>query len=1084
MSGDYSRFTFDPVKRYSGVLMQQGRVQLDSDWNEEVDILRRRIRTLSLDAMGPVGVPYLSLPDSFLIGLVAGPPSDLSIEPGRLYVDGLVAEVFEQEGATYLNQPFYPDPPPLPNGDSVVYLDVWDREVTYIEDPELLDVALGGADTTARRQTVWQLRVEPRENAECGMPVGEEPSAGRLTTEAVTPPAPDDPCLLPPESGYRGLENRLYRVEVHEGGPLGAATFKWSRDNASIVSAVTAIAVAGGNTTLTVNRIGRDEVMRFRIGDWVEVTDDHRELMGEPGDMALIVDLDEANRQIVVDRALPAPGHRAFGANAAELAERHTRIKRWDQTASTNAIDGDGLISVTAGPIDIEEGIRVSFSTATAGGSFRVGDYWTFWARTATASIETLNSAPPRGVIHHYVQLAAITDLGGANEHVRDCRPPKPSGEGCCTVVVHPGESIQEAIDALPPEGGCVCLKAGIHEVNATIEIARSRVTLEGECPGAIVRSNQAAPALRIGTNAANIRVSTIQFEALDAEQAPQAVIHIIGSYDVALEDCGIVTMAPQKFVGVRIVRSDDVCIERCLIKRVQMGIWAEDYCHELSILRNEISLAWIQLPDVPTHIEEGSGTACILVQNSPSACRVEDNILSGALFGVVLNDNALVGGIPQSLSTGSLVSGNFISGAKTFPNSDDRTVLIDVASDLTTVKNNHLVYFFQSNTGIKVTGSECLVSENILLSQSQEVEEEGPIAIQVGHQEEGQEVQVIRCAVQGNVIYGYQHGVVALGVEDIQIAGNFISADSFSQAFAILLNSVRNGSIRENQIRFMHGVTSTEGRLNRITGNVLTDAASGVSLRNEWEFTVSENSMDRPAMWGAVASLVMGRGVFIENRINGAGYQNPIAMGIASLFHMGELHVESNEIMDTGNAVDGKGASRSYGIFGELILEARIESNLVTCTDLSTRDPEREDRALRMRGFYELSVTDDFTIGWPIQIISNKFVGTGRTALVELLQFALNLGSMTLRVRFERVNFDHNYCMHLASPEMKEAATVLLTGRRGIVMGNHIKATNRAIASVDFMGMPGPFIGNVTTSGARNHADFPVPEADFNMLG
>ncbi len=42
MSGDYTRFTFDPLKRYSGVLMQQGRVQLDSDWNEEIDILRRR----------------------------------------------------------------------------------------------------------------------------------------------------------------------------------------------------------------------------------------------------------------------------------------------------------------------------------------------------------------------------------------------------------------------------------------------------------------------------------------------------------------------------------------------------------------------------------------------------------------------------------------------------------------------------------------------------------------------------------------------------------------------------------------------------------------------------------------------------------------------------------------------------------------------------------------------------------------------------------------------------------------------------------------------------------------------------------
>ena len=36
MKGGFSRFTFDPTKHYAGVLHQQGRVLLDSDWNEEV----------------------------------------------------------------------------------------------------------------------------------------------------------------------------------------------------------------------------------------------------------------------------------------------------------------------------------------------------------------------------------------------------------------------------------------------------------------------------------------------------------------------------------------------------------------------------------------------------------------------------------------------------------------------------------------------------------------------------------------------------------------------------------------------------------------------------------------------------------------------------------------------------------------------------------------------------------------------------------------------------------------------------------------------------------------------------------------
>ena len=38
MPGDYSRKTFDRKKHYRGVLMQQGRVQLDADWNEQLAI--------------------------------------------------------------------------------------------------------------------------------------------------------------------------------------------------------------------------------------------------------------------------------------------------------------------------------------------------------------------------------------------------------------------------------------------------------------------------------------------------------------------------------------------------------------------------------------------------------------------------------------------------------------------------------------------------------------------------------------------------------------------------------------------------------------------------------------------------------------------------------------------------------------------------------------------------------------------------------------------------------------------------------------------------------------------------------------
>ena len=57
MPGDYSRETFDKHNHYTGVRMQQGRVQLDADWNEQLAIQRHRTETEALDVIGACGVP-------------------------------------------------------------------------------------------------------------------------------------------------------------------------------------------------------------------------------------------------------------------------------------------------------------------------------------------------------------------------------------------------------------------------------------------------------------------------------------------------------------------------------------------------------------------------------------------------------------------------------------------------------------------------------------------------------------------------------------------------------------------------------------------------------------------------------------------------------------------------------------------------------------------------------------------------------------------------------------------------------------------------------------------------------------------
>ena len=51
MGGDYSRVRFDPKNDFSAVLMQQGRVQLDADWNELATLIERRWRAETTDVI-------------------------------------------------------------------------------------------------------------------------------------------------------------------------------------------------------------------------------------------------------------------------------------------------------------------------------------------------------------------------------------------------------------------------------------------------------------------------------------------------------------------------------------------------------------------------------------------------------------------------------------------------------------------------------------------------------------------------------------------------------------------------------------------------------------------------------------------------------------------------------------------------------------------------------------------------------------------------------------------------------------------------------------------------------------------------
>ena len=94
MKADLTRNTFHPLKHFSRVLMQQGRVQVDADWNEQSAILLHYLRALGADLIGAHGGPIVNAGFALtplLLGTTAS--GDFRITPGRYYVDGILCEL-------------------------------------------------------------------------------------------------------------------------------------------------------------------------------------------------------------------------------------------------------------------------------------------------------------------------------------------------------------------------------------------------------------------------------------------------------------------------------------------------------------------------------------------------------------------------------------------------------------------------------------------------------------------------------------------------------------------------------------------------------------------------------------------------------------------------------------------------------------------------------------------------------------------------------------------------------------------------------------------------------------------------------
>lgn len=413
-------------------------------------------------------------------------------------------------------------------------------------------------------------------------------SSGRISTQ-LYPSTPSGPCCLTTGSGYTGPENQFYRIEIHTpGGASGAnATFKWSRENASVQTKVTAIAQAKnsqGTTTnaLTVQSLGRDQVLGFAAGNWIEITDTTHDDNCQPGELYKIDSVDVPTTSIILTTPLSANfSATTLGQNA------YTRLIRWDQSGEVykisggtqasyynldapsssdpNVPNGCGGIPVPSdgSEIVLENGVAISFGLAIKNGSFQGMDYWNFTARTANGSIETLKDSPPRGIAHHYAALSLVTVESSGSPTASDCRtgwpPTAAAGECgcCCSVTVGKGakySKIQEAVDALASHGGEICVLAGTYYEEVVIQ-GKHGITIRGCGERTIVASLSLQPGASGKSSGGSVTLSGLP-----------AVFTIIGSEDIAIE--ALCIHAGKDEVGVLIDRPNSDYVSKAGLTR------------------------------------------------------------------------------------------------------------------------------------------------------------------------------------------------------------------------------------------------------------------------------------------------------------------------------------------------------------------------------------------------------------------------------------------------------------------------------------------------------------------------------------
>jgi len=568
---DISRSAFTPEKHYSSVRLQQGRVILDDDWNENRRIREELWRQTAIDVIGPAGSPN----DGFRISnpRVSARGIDFDIAAGDFYLGGYCLTL-EQAQTFLLQGDWLQGPPavdaPAGNRTDLVYLETFQQVVTAVEDAELFEVALGGADTTTRMRTVQRVHLaEAIGTANCKQAWNNFQqslaSLGTWTDEQELLPNAElvvafgdtgnggDLCKPLPAGGYLGAENQAIRVQL-----IDEEHFTWGFDNAAPLYRVQ---VDSDRTAVTLLTAPKDQAhwpmaeQIVEILPWASVLPNNEKVAAIHGHLSRVTaSYNPDTGEIGIADSVPTEDFDNWQnrEDQLQLADggEYYYLRVWNRGSDR---DSDDAIEFSPGnPVTLgNTGIEITFN----GDQFITGDYWIITARPQTPNVivpwvlET--GRGHQGVRRFYSTLGLIHWSANDEPTVTDCRPrfrALTRQKICCSLVVGDGvnthgdfDSIEEAVARLPEEGGEICLLPGLHQTN-TVIAQRKSITIKGcgHRTRLIPRQEQRQQPIFTITDSTDLSLLNMELVALDSRAivlsgSEPGLLHGINIHDNAI---------------------------------------------------------------------------------------------------------------------------------------------------------------------------------------------------------------------------------------------------------------------------------------------------------------------------------------------------------------------------------------------------------------------------------------------------------------------------------------------------------------------------------------------------------------------